>query len=371
MSSVRKRKLASGETAWLVTYTVKDKGGKKGLRRFKQFEKKKDAEAYRIKVEGEVKTGIHVPDSESVTVAEAAKLWVEHVRNEGREAGTLKQYAEHVRLHIVPLLGTIKLSKLTAPMVEAFRDELLRTRSRQMSRKIIVSLKSILKEAKRRGLVGHNAASETKVATQSRQKTKVKIPSKQELGSFLSKSAELWGQTRIEVWHPFVITAIFTGFRLSELRGLTWCAVDLDNARISVKQRADYRGVLGVPKSETGEREIPLAPMALKRWKLACPQTSQNLVFPYKGEIASSSVIHKQCWSPLLRALGLKERYTFHSLRHVAASLLIERGWTAKRVQQFMGHASIQITFDTYGHLWPDHENDQEAMKGVEAALGL
>ena len=63
-------------------------------------------------------------------------------------------------------------------------------------------------------------------------------------------------------------------------------------------------------------------------------------------------------------------RYRFHSLRHAAASLFIAHlGWTPKRLQEVMGHASITMTFDRYGHLFSDPEGDKEAMKKLEAAI--
>jgi integrase len=57
-------------------------------------------------------------------------------------------------------------------------------------------------------------------------------------------------------------------------------------------------------------------------------------------------------------------------LRHAAASLFIAHlGWTPKRVQTVMGHSSIAMTFDLYGHLFEDHDADREAMKKIEAAV--
>jgi integrase len=64
-----------------------------------------------------------------------------------------------------------------------------------------------------------------------------------------------------------------------------------------------------------------------------------------------------------------KTALTFHSLRHAAASLFIEQGWNAKKVQTVMGHSSIQVTFDVYGHLWSDTKSDLEAMAQLEARL--
>jgi integrase len=65
-----------------------------------------------------------------------------------------------------------------------------------------------------------------------------------------------------------------------------------------------------------------------------------------------------------------KAKYGFHALRHAAASLFIAHlGWTPKRVQTVMGHSSIQMTYDRYGHLFSDPDADREAMQKLEAPL--
>ncbi len=151
MASIRKRSWKAGgtdRTAWVVDY--KDQAGK---RRLKTFEKKKDADAFRIKAGHEIFQGTHTPDSASVTVAEAAEQWIERVEVKGRERSTVRQYRQHVDLHINPLLGTVKLSRLTTPGVDNFMHELLKTRSPIMTRKVLVSLKSLLRDAQRRGAI--------------------------------------------------------------------------------------------------------------------------------------------------------------------------------------------------------------------------
>jgi len=122
----------------------------------------------------------------------------------------------------------------------------------------------------------------------------------------------------------------------------------------------------------------------LREWRLACPKTALDLVFPSEnGVIHSITNIHKTCWGPLQRKLGMtkvikhntgdatavRPRYNFHSLRHAAASLFIDQGWPPKKVQAIMGHSSIQVTFDTYGHLWKSPEDDAQAMALLEARL--
>ncbi len=121
-----------------------------------------------------------------------------------------------------------------------------------------------------------------------------------------------------------------------------------------------------------------MALTTLRAWKLACPPTLLRLVFPTEnGSIHGTENIHKQCWRPLLRVLGLvavvegreEPKYRLHDLRHAAASLFIEDGWTPKKVQVVLGHSSIQVTFDTYGHLFKSSEDDARAMARIEERL--
>ena len=393
MSSVRKRTLPSGEVRWLVDY--KDLSGK---RRAKHFRTRGEAVAFETKVRADIASGVHVADSQAVTVREAGDLWLQRARMEGLEASTVRQYRQHLEHHIEPLIGGAKLSRLTIPAIEAFRDRLLQTRSRALSRAVLASLKAVLAEAQRRGLVGQNVASKTKIKDAKRHKEEVEIPSKNEIRAILTQSAEMWpltrpltsrgGRGRIVAlpWRPMILTAIFTGLRLSELRGLVWDNVDLGEGAIRVRQRADFQNRIGPPKSKAGNRDVPLPPIALntlKTWKPSCPLSPQKLVFPTKtGGIISGSNLHRQCWRPLLRELGLvsiavddagasieEPRYTFHCLRHTAASLFIEQGCSPKKVMTVLGHSSIQMTFDLYGHLWKTLEDDAKAMAQIEARL--
>lgn len=395
MASIRKRTLPSGETRWLVDY--KDMSGG---RRAKMFLAKRDADAYLVKVRAEVVAGTHVADSQSTTVAEAADLWVQAGQRDQLEETTIRQRRQHVDLHIKPLIGETRLSRLTAPGVQSFVDRLLETRNRPMARRVLTSLKGVLGEAQRRGLIGHNPASAARVAkrrAEASEEEKASIPPKDDLRAMVTKSAELWplvrrntvGNTVTCCWRPLIVTAIFTGMRASELRGLSWSYVDLEQGVIRVRQRADCYAKLGPPKSKAGRRDIPLAPIVantLREWKLACPKTDLDLVFPSeRGQILFHGNMYKQCFLRLLDKCGLMlppcptpdgepegeptAPYNFHALRHAAASLFIEQGWSPKKVQTVMGHSSIQVTFDIYGHLFPDAENDAKAMAEIEARL--
>jgi integrase len=381
MATVRKRTWKSGaetKTAWVADYT--DQAGKRHL---KTFERKKDADAWLIDARSEVKRGVHNPDSTSITVSEAAELWIRRGELEKLERSTLRQYRNHVKLHINPLVGATKLARLSTPAVEAFRDDLLRKCSRPMARKVLASLKSILNEAQRRGLVATNAASPVKVDVRKREQGKLRagrdFPSKEEIQTVLAKADGRW--------RPLLVTAIFTGMRSSELRGLGWDAVDFAKEVIHVHQRADNWGVMGRPKSAAGDREIPMAPIvvsALKEWRLACPKLKPaggagegrlGLVFPNgQGRVENHANIANRGFYALQIAAGIvdskgKPKYGLHALRHFFASWAIEREFSAKRVQALLGHSSIQMTFDVYGHLFPNPEDDHAKFAAGELAV--
>jgi integrase len=166
--------------------------------------------------------------------------------------------------------------------------------------------------------------------------------------------------------------------RASELRGLTWAAIDLDKRTIRVEQRADEWGTMGMPKSAAGQRTIPMSPTVfntLREWKLACPKAALGLVFPNQvGTVQQHHNLVSRVWRPLQRAAGLVDAagaplFNFHTLRHFAASWMIELGFSPKRLQVLLGHSSIQMTFDRYGHLLASVEDDHE--KFARGELGL
>ncbi len=121
MASVRKREWTSpkgeAKSAWVVDYL--DRSGK---RRLKTFTRKKEADAYVATAVVEVRSGIHTPDSQSITVADATKLWLASCG--ALERTTVDSYRNHVELHINPYLGRTKLSQITGPAVREFEEKL-------------------------------------------------------------------------------------------------------------------------------------------------------------------------------------------------------------------------------------------------------
>jgi integrase len=384
--SVRKRSWTTPEgepkEAWVVDYA--DQGGK---RRNKQFTRKRDAEAYHARVAVDLAAGLHTA-GRSTTIAEAGRLWIESRAAARLERSTLEQYRRHLDLHITPRIGAMKLTQLTIPAVRTFEDRLRRDRSPAMARKVLVSLSAILADAQERGLVAQNVVHSLRRGRQRGQerhadrrhkgklKVGVDIPTPGEVRTIIAHL-----QPR---WRPMLLTAIFTGLRASELRGLRWADIDLRRGELHVRQRADRWRVIGRPKSEAGERTIPLPPMVvntLREWKLACPKGEQDLAFPNgAGRVEDHNNIAERGWMPAQVAAGVtrqgKARYPgLHAMRHFYASWCINRRVDGglelplKVVQARLGHASIQMTADRYGHLFPRGDDGAELAAAERAFL--
>lgn len=395
--SVRKRQWTTAKgaekEAWVVDYV-----DQQGKRRLKTLSKKKEADAFETTMRGEVRDGIHVADSATCTIKEAGEKWLESGKAAGLERTTLDQYRQHLTLHIAPLIGRVKLSQLSVPAVRAFQDQLRELgRSPAMIKRVTISLGSLIADAQERGLVSRNAVREMakgrargKVRQgERRQKPRlqigVDIPTREETHRIMGAASGRW--------RPFFITAILTGLRASELRGLRWSDVDLAEGRLHVRQRADRYHVIGMPKSDAGQRTVPLLPMvvnALREWKLACPKGKLDLVFANgEGNIEWHPNIIERGLKPTLIKAGvtvagepdangkptLRPKYTgLHALRHFYASWCINPKsaggleLSPKVVQSRMGHSSITMTMDVYGHLFPSTD-DSDALAQAEQSF--
>ncbi len=410
--SIRKRiwKSPDGveQTAWVVNYT--DQAGK---RRLKTFEKKKSADDFDSNMRNEVRTGVHTPDSSSITVGEAGDRWLAACENAGLERTTVDAYRSHLSLHIKPFLGARKLSQLSVPMVTDFERRLRdgtgteKPRSPAMVKRVRADLGALLADAQEEGLVARNVVREVRASrrggkerqAERRAKPKLRvgvdIPTPTEIRTIVGV---LRGALR-----PVLITAIFSGLRASELRGLRWPNVDLVKREIHVRERADEYNELGRPKSGSGERMIPVPPIVvntLREWKLQCAKSELNLVFPSPvggGIVGLQYIVRRGLWPSqiaaevsfeVLDAEGkptkndkgepiMRAKYSgLHSLRHFFASWCINRKvdggleLPAKVVQERLGHSTIAMTLDTYGHLFPRHDDSEELAAAERALLG-
>jgi integrase len=404
MASVRKRAwtTASGERreAWLADFT--DQHGK---RHQHSFARRKDADAWLVTKRGEVAQGTFTADSTSATIGEACDLWLERAVAEGLEHGTRQQYRQHV-VHILAVVdGDLKLSRLTTARCEQVRDDLLKAHSRDMARKVLQSFRSVVKDAKRRGLIAQNVAAETTIGGNGRHKARLKAGRDFPMPTEVKKLIEAGGPKA----RAMVCLAGLAGLRASELRALKWSDLALGDKAptVTIEERADKWARVGSPKSESSRRAIPLGEVtvkALKEWRLAQPH-GRALVFgtaSNKPDLLGN--LQKRLLSPLQVAADVAEpmvgadgkpvmepvrgrggkpvmvdgepqmrakmrgKYSWHALRHYAISSWLASGLDLKTVQHWAGHATLALTLDTYGHLIP-RADDHARLAAAERML--
>lgn len=398
MAAIRKRRwtTAAGEerTGWTVDFT--DANGK---RHWKQFALRRDADAYRVEIEGKLKAGTFRPDASRITVAGLVEAYLEHV--EGRQKrgerftaqhlavvrGHLKNYvapsADHAakrkrkgKSRVTPFtdgVGGVKLAQLTARTVGDFRDRVRDAGVSVMTtRKILASLSAALEYAIGQDWLAVNAAKGVKViGRRDEGAKKIVPPSKATVKALLAEADD---DFKVKL-----LVAVATGVRAGELHALRWKHLDLKAAEATIETRVDAYGDEDVTKTKAGMRTIPLSTAlvaSLKAWKLRSKwKKADDLVFPNgRGTYVDHSDMVKRKYLPLFDALAKKgikvERTNWHSLRHFAVSTWIEAGLAPKTVQTLAGHSTLSVTMDRYGHLFPsdDHKAAMDSIaKGILA----
>lgn len=306
----------------------------------------------------------------NITIREAGEIWLKRCELEQLERATMHSYRGHLRNHIEPKIGHLLLTKFSAVHVRDFLDAMLRDSTRAMAKKCLTTLRSIISAAQERGLVQHNVARDVKLRRSERHDPDRVFPTKDEIKTLIANAPPKH--------QPLIMTALLTGMRMSELRGLTWDAIDFERSVITVRKRADRYCDMGNTKSKSGRREIPMGPglaSVLKAWKFACPQGDLDLVFPNGvGNVETHSNIYNRIFKPLMLKCGIvggegAPRFSLHAMRHAAASLFIEQGWPPKKIQTMLGHSSITMTYDVYGHLFHDPAKDVDLMGEMEKNL--
>lgn len=181
-----------------------------------------------------------------------------------------------------------------------------------------------------------------------------------------------------------IVLAAATGARSGELLALQWSDVTLAGAKPSIAIRqslswakgpTDAKVVshIGPPKSEAGDRNVPIdATVAhlLKRWKMQTSRNPLDLVFADDdGKPIKRSNFRHDVFLPALQRAGLKH-VTFHSLRHSFASGLIQRGAPGTEVQHLLGHKKPSVTLDVYSHWFNGADSGAAATYSAELFSG-
>ena len=348
------------------TYQASVWSAREGKRLFKTFASLADAKAWRAEAQVALRRGT-MRAGGSGTLREAAQAWLEGVksgaiRNRSGHAykpSAIRGYETALVARVLPELGGLRLSEIRRVDLQDFADRLCADGLDPSTvRNTLMPLRAIFRRAVARGEVAVNPTSGLELPAMEGSRDRIASPAEaaELLTALPERDRALWA------------TAMYAGLRRGELLALRWRDVDLAAGLIHVERSWDAKeGAVG-PKSRAGRRTVPI-PAVLRDYLAEHKIRSGRhvgLVFgtDYAQPFTPSNV-RKRANAAWLRA-GL-EPIGLHECRHTFASLMIAAGVNAKSLSAYMGHSSITITLDRYGHLMPG--NDSEAASLLDGYL--
>ncbi len=313
-------------------------------------------------------------DDEGLTVGKYLDKWLEGSLRGAVRQSTFDRYEIAVRVHIKPILGGLKLTKLAPTHLAGFyQDKLAAGFAPASVNKLHVALHKALDQAVKWHMIPRNVAEVVKAPRPAPEEIR---PLSREQTKTLLEAA------RGERFEPLYVLAVTTGLRQGELLGLKWEDVALENGVVRVRRtlaRHKARLVLGDPKTKRCRRTVRLTQAAVEALEghfarqtvqrniLGELYEHQGLVFAtQRGTLVNPSNLRKRSFEPLLEKAGLPA-IRFHDLRHTCATLLLSRNVNPKIVSEMLGHATIAITLDTYSHVLPNMQ--EGAARALEETL--
>jgi integrase len=319
--------------------------------------------------------GVPAP-SERLTVGKYLEDWLEATQHTVRHT-TYTRYAQYVRIHTVPHIGNVRLSRLTpsdAQRLYALRLEQGASPTSVKHQHTV--LHKAFTQAVRWGFLGRNVLE--LVDSPRMAKKEMNTLTVEQVAALLEAARN----DRLEALYALAVTS---GMRQGELLALRWRDVSLDGVRGKLQvtgnlQKTANGLAIVEPKTRSSRRTINLSDVALdalkrhrtaqleERLRLGAAWKDLDLVFAnHDGGFIGASNLMNRSFKPLLISAGLP-RVRFHDLRHTAASLLFQQGVNVKVISEMLGHSSITITLDTYAHVIPTmHEEAARVMDGIVA----
>ncbi len=327
------------------------------------FRRKIDAEKYAHHVEAQKQRGEWIdPDRAATSIGEWAGQWIEtrtHLKPK-----TLAGYESLLRSHVLPRFGVARLDRIDPLEVEAWVAEMQSAGlSPSRIRQAHQVLNAILKAAVRNRYLPSNPAEG------------VRLPrsQKREMLYLTAGQVEKLAHAISEPYGALVYVLAYGGLRWGEAAALKRRRVDVLRSRIEVAESlAEVGGRLSFGSTKNHRSRFVTVPASVR--DLLNDYLGQHvarqpdaLVFtalghldrphdPGAGQPLRHSNFTRRVWKPAVCEAGLPDGLRMHDLRHTCAALLIAEGAHPEHIKRHLGHSSITVTMDTYGHLYPDAE---------------
>lgn len=324
-----------------------------GRRIQKTFPTESAAATWREDARVDLRRGVLVAPRPT-TLREFAETWLVgatdgSVRNRSGDRykpSTLRGYEQALREYVLPEIGAAKLQELRRQDIQRLADDLAgREISAATLRNALLPLRAVCRRALSRGDIQVNPTTGLEIPAVRTRRLRFATPHEAQL---LIEAAP--PEDRV-LW----ATAFYAGLRRGELQALRWSDVDLAGGVLRVERSWDVKAGLIEPKSFAGRRKVPIA--AVLRDYLVSHRMvrQQGLVFGRDDATPFATSTISLRASKAWKSASLRP-VTLHECRHTFASLMIAAGVNPKALQTFMGHSSITVTFDRYGHLFPGSE---------------
>lgn len=308
------------------------------------------------------------------TVQNLLHRWMTHAADRGRSGSTLRNNESHIRRWILPTLGEVELSKLTAQHLDRLYSQMQTDGAGPHTIRIVHSIiRAALRQAEKWDMVPRNVAQRATMPSVGQQEAAV--PTNDEIAALLA-SAETLGPST----HVLVALAAATGARRGELAALRWSDTDLEQGVARIAEALDVDGTRKSTKTRSVRTvTLPAATVALlraERARQAAVADSGRLSWPPDAPVLCTwpgAAPHKDTLSDWFRQVrdhaGVRDAIHLHSLRHWQATTLLAAGVDATTVGARLGHADGGITARrVYAHRVA--EADQRAAAIVDQLLG-
>lgn len=381
--TMSRRKDRSGKTiGWRAAVTVGENEDGSQKRRWISGKTQGEVQEKLRALQSDLHQGT-LADTDRMTVADFLGQWVTHKEREGIKPNTVQSYRNTVTRYITPKIGRVKLEKLRPLEIEQLLTDLRSEgKSASLLSYTLLVLKMALQQAVRWQMLPRNVADSVKPPKIERQE--MKVWDRQQVAHFLS-------ETEAHPLHAAFYLALMTGMRRGELAGLKWEDVDLERARLTVKNnlvevvgapipgknrlqqatKSSVRVEVSTPKSRASRRVIVLSRGTVQKlreqrarqeeWRAHAAEawTEGGFVFTTRtGDLVWPSALAK-AYTRLVRVAGVPP-IRFHDMRHTAASLMISVGIPPKTVSERLGHSDVAFTLRTYTHLY-DAQREEAA----------
>lgn len=332
-----------------------------GTQRAQNFKLKADAIAAETRILGDLQRGEHIaPRAGHITLTDWADRWLKSARNLG--PGGHDTYRRDLDRYILPALGTTRLSRITHHTIDHYLAAKLDGGLAASSvHRHYRTLRRMLQVAVEHQLIARNPADTVTPPRVEHAEMRFLTPEQ------VHALHEAIGD-RYRAW---VHVAVYAGPRWSEAIGLRRANVDATSITITEQlvRRADRQWHRNPPKTRAGRRRITLpsfvADELAHHIDTYANPGPDGLIFPNRnGDPLIGPSFTGNVFKPALRRAGLDPAVRIHDLRHTAVALAIRAGAHPKAIQSRMGHATISVTLDRYGHLFP--EMDETLAAGLD-----